>query len=56
MKKKDIYIVRSIFEKILNDYRNDRPQNKQLCRATLIEKAVSEGVDLCNSYLNKMKP
>lgn len=56
MKKKDIYKLRSLFEQIDNDFKNDAARNPDLNRAELIAKSVKEGLELCNSYLYKMKP
>jgi hypothetical protein len=56
MKKKDMYKVRALFEKIDNDFRNDSARNPTLNRAELIEKSVREGVEICNFYLVKMRP
>lgn len=52
MKKKDIYKIRSLFEKLERDYSNDRASD----RADKVHKTIKEGVALCNDYINKMKP
>lgn len=51
-----MYKVRALFQKIDNDFRNDATRNPTLNRAELIEKSVREGVEICNSYLMKMRP
>ena len=52
MKKEDVYKLRSLFEKIEGDFANDRSDD----RATKIFDSVKKGVELCNTYINKMKP
>lgn len=52
MKKKDLYKLRYLFEKLEADYSNDRASD----RADKIHKTIKEGIELCNSYLLKMKP
>ena len=59
MKKSDIFKIRTLFQNILNDYRNDVGKNEDgspICRATRIENSVDKGVEICNSYINKTKP
>ena len=52
MRKTDVYKIRALFEKIEIDYSNDRSSE----RADKIYKTIKNGVNLCNQYINKMKP
>jgi hypothetical protein len=59
MKKIDIYKIRTLFEKILNDYTNDVAKysdGSPHCRATKIHESVQKGIEICESYINKMEP
>lgn len=59
MKKEDIYEIRMLFAKILNDYQNDtgkNPDGSPICRATRIGNSVEKGIEICNNYINKMQP
>jgi len=59
MKKVDIYEIRSLFGRILSDYRNDVGKNSDgspICRATKINNSVKRGLEICNNYIDKMEP
>ena len=56
MKKSDIYKIRSLFERIDNDFKNDHPRGTTEGRAELISRSVNDGINICNDYLHKMKP
>ena len=49
---RDIYKMREIFERMLNDYHNDRAPD----RAEKIIKSAKEGIDLTNDYINNNPP
>jgi len=53
MKKEQVYELRSLFNEIFTDYKNDVGQ---LCRFTKIEKSVKRGIEICNDDLMKKEP
>lgn len=55
MKKSEIYELRSLFQQILNDFRNDFPRGEIMGRSELISQSVEKGVDICNASLYRKK-
>lgn len=59
MRKKEIYELRTLFERILSDYRNDvgkHPDGSPICRATGIQESVKKGIEICNNDIMKKQP
>jgi len=61
MRKEQVYELRTLFQRILSDYRDDvggflKEGNKHSCRATKIQNSVKRGVEICNSDIMKKEP
>lgn len=59
MKKRDMYKVKHLFNKILTDFRNDGhwARNEEApCRAILIRDSVEKGIEICDKYVMKLEP